>query len=132
MTTYLTLVGALRAETDPTVVATLERKGWVVTVPPSHNPATEQAPVWENGGWVIKPVPASQSYRVSKDTITTRVLDAGRLPELIALVGSLPPDQQFLWNGFAWFWNTNATVRGMATQLGLDPDQVLAPDPYLT
>ena len=27
---------------------------------------------------------------------------------------------------------TNATVRGMAAQLGLDPDQVLAPDPYLT
>jgi len=132
VTTYLTLVGALRAETDPTVVATLERKGWVVTVPPSHNPATEQAPVWENGGWVIKPVPAAQPYRVSKDTITSRVLDAGKLPDLMTLISSLPSEQQFLWTNYAWFWSNNQTALGICAQLGLDPAIILAPDPYLT
>lgn len=82
------------------------------------------------GGW--EPTEYVPPYRVSKDSITARVLEAGKLPDLIALIASLPADQQFLWNGFSWFWSNNATLRGMAQQLGLDPDQVLAPDPYLT
>ncbi len=132
MTTYLTLDCALRAETDPTAIANLERKGWVVTVPPNFDPATEQAPVWENCGWVVKPIPPPQPYRVSKDTITSRVLDAGKLPDLMTLIAGLPPEQQFLWTNYAWFWNNNQTVIAMCAQLGLDPAVILAPDPYLT
>ena len=132
MTTYLTLDCALRAETDPSVIATLERKGWVVTVPPSYDPATEQAPVWENCGWVVKPIPPPAPYRVSKDTITSRVLDAGKLPDLMTLIAGLPPEQQFLWTNYAWFWNNNQTALAMCAQLGLDPAVILAPDPYLT
>ena len=132
MTTYLTLDCALRAETDPTAIANLERKGWVVTVPPSYDPATEQAPVWENCGWVVKPIPTPQPYRVSKDTITTRVLDAGKLPDLMTLIAGLPAEQQFLLTNYAWFWNNNQTVLAMCAQLGLDPAIILAPDPYLT
>ncbi len=132
MTTYLTLDCALRAETDPSVIANLERKGWVITVPPSYDPATEQPPVWENCAWVVKPIPPPAPYRVSKDTITTRVLDAGKLPDLMTLIASLPAEQQFLWTNYAWFWNNNQTVIAMCAQLGLDPAIVLAPDPYLT
>ena len=131
MTTYLTLDCALRAETDPSVIATLERKGWVVTPPPSYDPATEQAPVWEDCAWVVKPIPAPAPYRVSKDTITSRVLDAGKLPDLMTLISSLPAEQQFLWTNYAWFWNNNQTVLAMCAQLGLDPAVILAPDPYL-
>jgi hypothetical protein len=132
VTTYLTLDCALRAETDPSVIANLERKGWVITVPPSYDPATEQPPVWENCAWVVKPIPPPAPYRVSKDTITTRVLDAGKLPDLMTLIASLPAEQQFLWTNYAWFWNNNQTVIAMCAQLGLDPAIVLAPDPYLT
>jgi len=71
-------------------------------------------------------------YRVSKDTITSRVLDAGKLPDLMTLIDGLPPEQQFLWDNYAWFWNNNQTVIAMCAQLGLDPAVVLAPDPYLT
>ena len=131
MTTYLTLDCALRSETDPQVIANLERKGWQVTVPPTHDPATEQAPAWESCAWAVKPLPPPQPYRVSKDTITGRVLTAGKIADLMALLAALPPEQQFLWSGFSWFWSNNETVREMAAQLGLDPDQVLAPDPYL-
>ena len=132
MTTYLTLDCALRAETDPSVIATLERKGWVVTVPPSYDPATEQPPVWEACAWVVKPIPAPQPYRVSKDTITSRVVDAGKLADLMALIAGLAAEQQFLWTNYAWFWSNNATVLAMCSQLGLDPAVILAPDPYLT
>lgn len=81
------------------------------------------------GGWM--PTEYIPDYRVSKDTITSRVIEAGKLPDLIALIAALPADQQFLWTNFAWFWNTNATVAGMCAQLGLDPAVILAKDPYI-
>ena len=34
MKTYLAYDNQLRAETDPAIIATLERKGWLVTEPP--------------------------------------------------------------------------------------------------
>ena len=71
-------------------------------------------------------------YRVSKDTITSRVLDAGKLPDLMTLIAGLPAEQQFLWTNYAWFWNNNPTALAMCAQLGLDPAVILAPDPYLT
>jgi len=130
--TYLTLDCALRSETDPQIIATLDRKGWTVTAPPTFDPATEQPPVWEACAWVVKPIPAPQPYRVSKDTIVSRVNDATKVPDLMALIDSLPAEQQFLWDNFAWFWSTNPTIVGMCSQLGLDPAVILAPDPYLT
>ena len=90
-------------------------------------------------GWqlmVPQPVPPPPEppgpYRVSKDTITSRVLDAGKLPDLMVLISSLPAEQQFLWTNYAWFWNNNQTALAMCAQLGLDPAVILAPDPYLT
>jgi hypothetical protein len=91
--------------------------------------STEQFNALRASGW--DPTMYVPPYRVSKDTITSRVLEAGKLTELMTLLANLSPEQQFLWSGFSWFWSNNATVRGMATQLGLDPDQILAPDPYL-
>jgi len=132
MPTYLTLDCELRSETDADTIANLERKGWVVTVPPSYDPATEQAPVWENCGWVVKPLPPPQPYRVSKDTITSRVLDAGKIPDLMAVIAGLSAEEQFLWTNYAWFWNNNPTALAICAQLGLDPAVILAPDPYLT
>lgn len=81
-------------------------------------------------GW--KPTLYVLPYRVTKDTITSRVLDAGKLPDLMTLISGLPAEQQFLWTNYAWFWNDNATVLAMCAQLGLDPAVILAPDPYLT
>jgi hypothetical protein len=81
------------------------------------------------GGWT--PTLYVPPYRVSKDTICSRVLDAGKLPDLMTLIDGLPPEQQFLWDNYAWFWNNNPTVNAMCAQLGLDPAVILAPDPYL-
>jgi hypothetical protein len=132
MPTYLTLDCELRSETDADTIANLERKGWVVTVPPAYDPATEQPPVWENCGWVVKLLPPPQPYRVSKDTITSRVLAAGKIPDLMAVIASLNAEEQFLWTNYAWFWNNNPTALAICAQLGLDPAVILAPDHYLT
>jgi hypothetical protein len=70
-------------------------------------------------------------YRVSKDTITSRVLEAGKIADLMAVIAGLPAEQQFLWTNYAWFWNNNSTAIAICAQLGLDPAVILAPDPYL-
>lgn len=131
MTTYLTLDCALRAETDPTAITNLERKGWVVTVPPSYDPATEQPPVWENCGWVVNPVPPPAPCRVSKDTIVSRVNDAGKVADLMTVINGMTAEQQFFWTNYAWFWSNNPTALAICQQLGLDPSIILASDPYL-
>lgn len=92
--------------------------GWVLMVPQPVPP-----PV---------PPPSPQPYQVSKDTITSRAVDAGKLTDLMALIAGLPAEQQFLWSNYAWFWNNNQTVIAMCVQLGLDPAVILAADPYLT
>ena len=81
------------------------------------------------GGW--DPTVYVPPYRVSKDTITSRVLDAGKIPDLMAVINGLPSEQQFLWTNYAWFWNYNPTAIAICAQLGLDPAVILAPDPYL-
>jgi len=81
------------------------------------------------GGW--SPTVYVLPYRVSKDTITYRTMEAGKLNDLINLVGQLSVEQQFLWTNFAWFWSDNQTVTSMCQQLGLDPAIILAQDPYI-
>lgn len=80
-------------------------------------------------GW--SPTEYVPPYRVSKDTITDRIFNAGKLPDLISLISTLPTEQKFLWENYSWFWSNNETVRSMATQIGLNPDEILAPDPYI-
>ena len=129
--TYLTYNCLLRSESDSETIANLERKGWQITIPPSYNEQIEQPPVWENCGWVVHPLPPKTPYRVSKDTITYRVMEAGKTADLINLISSLTTEQQFYWNNFAWFWSNNQTVISMCQQLGLDANVILAEDPYL-
>lgn len=52
MTTYLTLDGQLRAETDAEAIANLLRKGWQAAPEKPSDSAQ-----WENGAWVVPPTP---------------------------------------------------------------------------
>lgn len=52
MTTYLTLDGQLRAETDAEAIANLLRKGWQAAPEKPSDRAQ-----WENGAWVVPPAP---------------------------------------------------------------------------
>ena len=50
----LTYQSQLRSESDPAVIANLQRKGWVETVLPDYDTATQHAPEWINGAWVVR------------------------------------------------------------------------------
>lgn len=52
MTTYLTLDGQLRAETDAEVIANLKRKGWQDAPAKPSDDAS-----WQDGTWVVPPPP---------------------------------------------------------------------------
>jgi len=79
---------------------------------------------------VVEPEPP-QPWRVSKDTIISRVLASGALPQVMAALAAQSEEQQFVFAQSAWFWSTNPTLRGLCGALGLDADEILAPDPYL-
>lgn len=52
MTTYLTLDGQLRAETEQEAIDNLLRKGWQAAPEKPSDGAQ-----WESGGWVVPPAP---------------------------------------------------------------------------
>ena len=80
-------------------------------------------------GW--SPSEYVKPWRVSKDTIITRVRAAHKLPEVIVTLATQPAEEQFVWDHSAWFWSTNATLRGLCTHLQMDPDAILARDEFL-
>lgn len=73
-----------------------------------------------------------QPYRVSKDTIISRVTELGALSLVMSALAQQTPEHQFVWTHSAWFWSDNATLRGLCHAIGLDAEAVLAPDPYIT
>lgn len=54
----------LRSESDPAIIANLQRKGWVETVPPSYDAATQHAPEWVSGAWVVRDKIAEELRKV--------------------------------------------------------------------
>jgi hypothetical protein len=75
----LTYQQQLRSESDPVVIANLQRKGWVETVPPSYAAATQHAPEWANGAWVVRDKTAE---------------------EIVAAARKIWPSAADLWNEF--------------------------------
>lgn len=70
-----------------------------------------------------------QHWPVLKLTIRTRVKAAGLGAQLDAAFAQLSVDQQNDWNAAVFIWSDDPTVRGFLTQIGADPDTILAADP---
>jgi hypothetical protein len=109
---------------------------YVETEPPTYNPATEQLVAVNPIGTAVDPeatevlqqweVVARPPHTVRKDTILMRILAAGKVAEAMQVVENLTPENKFLFNNFDSFSSNNELVRGFITQIGLDPDVVLA------
>lgn len=77
------------------------------------------------------PPPEPERWRVSKDTMLSRVEAAGMVPQVMAAIASMPQETQFLWTNYAWFWNDNAQIVAMCQAFGLDPEIILARDEFI-
>lgn len=71
-------------------------------------------------------------WRVSKDTLMSRVVASGNLSGVMGALGSQSAEDQFVWNQSAWFWSDNLRIRGLCAALGVNADALLAPDEFLT
>ena len=110
-----------------------------VTLPNGHTEfrTLADAEAWRDANAPGRPIvertiepPTPEPHRVSKDTLLVRVEAAGKVAEVMAAIGALPESDRFLFTNFAWFWSNNPRIVGMCQALGLDPDEILAPDEY--
>jgi hypothetical protein len=60
-----------------------------------------------------------------------RIKAAGKLAQARTIYAAQSAADQFDFDQMAWFWNTNARMIGFVQALGLNADEILAPDPYL-
>lgn len=56
----LTYQTQIRREDDATIITNLLRKGWIENEPPSYNPATQHAPVWNGTAWIVADLSAEE------------------------------------------------------------------------
>ena len=81
----------------------------------------------------VEPPSPTSRWRVSKDTIITRLsANPGDLANVMAALATQSEEQRFIFNQLAWFWSDNPTLRGLCADLGIDADALLAPDPFLS
>jgi hypothetical protein len=72
--------------------------------------------------------PPARRYKVSKDTIISRIAAAGKLAEAAAIYASQSDAQKFAWDGYAWFWSDNAELAAYAAALEVPVEALLARD----
>jgi hypothetical protein len=82
-----------------------------------------------DGGQLSAP-PASK-WKVSKDTIISRIAAANKLTEAAAIYAAQSDAEKFAWDGYSWFWSDNQTLATYAQVLGISVSVLLARDPEL-
>lgn len=96
--TYLTYNKQLRSETDPEIIATLVRKGWVEVPQPPYDPATETCQ-WVDGAWVVAPIVIPVPTQVAMWALRESVMFAGEMSAITNALNSLPePEKAIAWN----------------------------------
>jgi len=107
---YLTLNHQLRPEMDAEIIANLQRKGWQETTPPTFDPATEHAPEWVDGEWLVRAKTAEELAAEARKIWPT-VADFWSeflAPEKLAIANSthegviLLREELRMWRGEIW------------------------------
>ena len=105
MNTFLSYDKQLRSETDPEIIATLLRKGWVEAPQPPYDPATETCQ-WIDGAWVVAPIVIPVPTQVSMWALREAVMQAGEMTTIAVALNGLPEPQRSIgWN--RWEYKEN-------------------------
>lgn len=100
--TYLTYDKQLRSETNPQVIATLKRKGWVEAPQPPYDPATQTCQ-WINGAWVVAPIVIPVPTEVAMWALREALENAGELANVDQKINALPLGQRRIAQN-RWFY----------------------------
>jgi hypothetical protein len=102
MKTYLTFDKELRSETDPEIIANLERKKWTLAPQPLFNPETQQCN-WVDGEWVVTPIPPTlynaEQWLTKEGYGSTQLVTLLELTAQLQMAGKVSPklDAVKLW-----------------------------------
>lgn len=91
--TYLSYDKQLRSETDPQVIATLLRKGWIKAPQPPYDPATQTCQ-WVGGAWVVAPIVIPVPTEVPLWALREALENANELTNVDNKINGLPPAQR--------------------------------------
>lgn len=119
--TYLTYNGQLRSETNPQVIATLKRKGWVEAPQPPYDPATQTCQ-WINGAWVVAPIIIPVPTEVAMWALREALENVGELANVDQKINALPPAQRRIAQN-RWFYKPSilrqsTIISALQQQLG--------------
>jgi len=93
--TFLTYECQLRVETDPEIIATLERKSWVNTPQPPYDPLTQNC-VWENCEWVVKDIIVSVPQQIAFWAFRVQLKYINKFNDVQNLINNLLPQQNII------------------------------------
>lgn len=144
--THLTYNGQLRSETDAAAITNLERKGWQVTVPPSYDPATQHAPVWQ-GQWVVAnktaeelaaeraaAYPSAESWQV-KVWLARNGVDVDAIPALFDQMfpndAAASKEAKLRWANVPDVPRDHPLVNALGAAIGMTPEQIDAAWPEI-
>jgi hypothetical protein len=119
--TYLSYNKQLRSETDPNIIATLKRKGWVNAPQPPYDPATQTCE-WINGSWFVAPIVVPVPAEVAMWALREALEAVNELANVDQKINSLPPAQrrtaQNRWLYKPTILRNSAIISALQQQLG--------------
>lgn len=104
--TYLVFDGILRAESDPTVIATLRRKGWSDAPPRPSEDAQ-----WVDGAWVVPPPPSVPESVEARQLRKWLILNGHSIESIDSAIEAMTDDVQRQLTKNEWEYSTSYTRR---------------------
>lgn len=125
--TYLTYDCQLRIETNPEVISTLERKGWVNTPQPSFDPTTQSC-TWENCTWVVTDIPIQVPQIIPNWSLRAQLQIMGLFDSVQTMVDNLTGTEKIVavqqWEYGNQVERYHPLVIQIGTELGLTSQQI--------
>lgn len=125
--TFLTYGCELRIETNPEVISTLERKGWVNTPQPSYDPTTQSC-TWENCTWVVTDIPIQVPQIIPNWSLRAQLQIMGLFDSVQTMVDNLTGTEKIIavqqWEYGNQVERYHPLVIQIGTELGLTSQQI--------
>lgn len=119
--TYITYQGQLRSETDPQIISTLLRKGWIEAPQPPYDPTTQTCQ-WIDGAWVVSEIVVPVPEQVPLWALREALEESGELANVDNKINALPAAQkrkaQNRWLYKPTIMRTSKIIATLQAQLG--------------
>jgi len=127
MITFLTYDCQLRTETDPNVIETLIRKGWVETPQPQYDPTTQNC-IWQDCQWVINQIVIPIPQIIPNWSLRAQLQIIGLFDDVQSMIDNLTGTEKIVavqqWEYGNQVERNHPLVIQIGTELGLTSQQI--------